>query len=447
VRLPINRRVLYTFLSLLVVLTGSYFAIRYAKGDRLNNKGIVQGTGLLAANSFPAGAEVYVDGRLIAVTDNNAIYLEPKEYHVEIKKDGYMPWQKNLNIQAELVTQTNAQLFRLAPSLTPMTFTGVKNISASPDGQKLLYYTASASAKTNNGLYVLDLSNGFLSTAKEPRQIAEESPGFDLGNSTFIWSPDDTQVIVSTNGHEVLLDVNRKNVLATLPDIAFKKKQLLSQWESQLYQKERQYFSKFPDEFINIATQSAKNIYLSPDKKKAMYTATSSATLPLNLAPPLPASNTQPEIRTLTPGQTYVYDREEDKNFLLSPGQFATASASKTFLATDLHRQQAATLEASPSTFIRLQATSSAQTALNFGSYYSSLYSSGVQWFPNSRHLLFTDREKIYLMEYDNTNKTPIYAGPFADNFIYPWPDGSKMLILTSFGAETPMNLYAIELK
>src|SRR5258708_861767 len=229
---------------------------------------------------------IFVIGKLVAVTDNNAIYLEPKNYQVEIRKDGYTPWQKNLKISAELVTQTNAQLYRLAPGLTPLTSTGVKNISVSPDGQRLLYYSASASAKTNNGLHLLDLSNGFLSNSKDPHQISEESSNFDLGTSNFIWSPDDTQVIVSSNGHDVLLDVNKKNVLATLPDIGFQKKQLLSQWEAQLYQRERQFFSKFPDEFIQIATQSAKNVYLSPDKKKAMYTATTSAVLPTNLITP-----------------------------------------------------------------------------------------------------------------------------------------------------------------
>lgn len=449
-RFPINRRLLYTFLSALVIITGSYFAISYAKGYyhfNNTNKNLGQGNGLLAANSFPSGAEVYIDGKLIGVTDNNAIYLEPKNYQVEIKKDGYAPWKKDLHIEAELVKQTNAQLFRLAPSLTPLTFTGVTNISPSPDGQKLLYYTASASAKTNNGLYLLDLNNGFLSTSKEPRQIAEESPGFDLATSTFIWSPDDTQVILSSNGHDVLLDINKKNVLATAADISFQKKQILSQWESQLYQRERQFFSKFPPEFIQVATTSAKNIYLSPDKKKVLYTATASAKLAPGLIPPLPASSNQLEMRTLTPGQTYVYDREEDKNFLLTPGSIATASANKNFLATDLYKQQALTLDASPSSFLRLQASSSAKTAINFSTYYSSLFSSGIQWFPDSKHVLFTDQQRIYLMEYDNTNKTPIYAGPFANNFVYPWPDGSKVLILTSFGAETPMNLYAIELK
>src|SRR6185369_10874387 len=109
----------------------------------------------------------------------------------------------------------------------------------------------------------------------------------------------------------------------------------------------------------------------------------------------------QPETRVLIPGATYIYDSEEDKNFLLTPGEYASGSAAKTFLATDLYKQQATTLDASPSAFLRLQATSSAQTAINFSTYYSSLHSNGLQWFPDSKHILFADENRIYLMEYD----------------------------------------------
>ncbi len=49
-------------------------------------------------------------------------------------------------------------------------------------------------------------------------------------------------------------------------------------------------------------------------------------------------------------------------------------------------------------------------------------------------------------MEYDGQNRTTLYSGPFVNRFLYPWPDGSRLLIQTSFSPETPANLYAIEL-
>lgn len=416
----------------------------------------MRSTGLLAANSFPTGAEVIVNGKLIGATDDT-FYMEPGDYEVEISRDGYYPWKKNLHLQPELVVQTNAQLFKLVPSLTPLTYTGVHNISPSPDGEKLIYYTASASAKNKNGLYILDLSASLLNSQREPRQITEEASGFDLENAQFIWSPDNSQVILSTNGHEVLLDLNKKSILGTLPDVGFRKKDILSEWEYELYVRERQYLSKFPPEILEVASKSATNVYLSPDKKKILYTATATAVIPDNLVPPLPAANTQPQARTIQPGSTYVYDREEDRNFRVDVIsnrsdylEIATSSAAAEFgkilLADDL-ASPAKTLVASPSSFLRMSATTSAQTANNFARYYSSLYSQGIQWFPDSKHLLFTDGSSIYLIEYDNTNRTAVYSGPFDVNFIYPWPDGSRVLTLTSLGSTQFPNLYAIELK
>ena len=104
-------------------------------------------------------------------------------------------------------------------------------------------------------------------------------------------------------------------------------------------------------------------------------------------------------------------------------------------------------LDASPSAFQRLQATSSAKTAMQFNSYHSSLFINTLQWFPDSKHVIFTKEGKIFVMGYDGTNKTTLYSGPFDSKFIYPWPNGDRLIILTSFSPDSPLNLYAIELK
>lgn len=442
-----NRRLLYTFFSLAVILTGTFVAIQYAKGNfRLTREGFVPETGLLSANSFPPGAEVLINGRLVTATDDT-IYLEPANYTVEIIKDGYWPWKKELSIERELVTQTNAQLFPMAPSLTPFTFTGVQNLSPSPDGQKLIYYTASASAQDRNGLYLLELTNSPLSLQRGPRQIAQDIPSLNLGEAQIIWSPDSSEVMLLTDDREVLLELDRRNNIMALPDISFRRPQILSQWEEEMYIRERQFLSRFPPEVITIATQSAKNVYISPDKKRLLYTATQAVTIPTGITPPVPSTNTQPQERSLQPESVYVYDREEDTNFKI--GQVATDSALtiKRLLANDLFSRQAVTLAASPSAFRSLQASTSAQTALNFNAYHTPLYTDTFQWYPDSRHLILTPQGRIQIVEYDGTNDTTIYSGPYMNDFVYPWPDGSNLLILTSFSPDTPSNLYGIELK
>lgn len=442
-----NRRLLYTFLSLAIILSGTFVAIQYAKGNfRLTRQGFVPETGLLSANSFPTGAEVIINGKLLTATDDT-IYLEPGQYSVEIVKDGYWPWRKNLIVERELVTQTNTQLFPMAPSLVPFTFTGVQNINPSPDGQKIIYYTASASAQNKNGLYFIELTDSPLALQRGTRQIAEDISQWDLAHAQIIWSPDSSEALLIGNNKRVMLDLYRKNNLNTLPDITSESRQILSQWEEEMYIRERQFLGRFPPEVIQIATQSAKNVYISPDKKRLLYTATQEVTLPEGITPPVPSVNTQPQERVLQPGSIYVYDREEDTNFKV--GQTATDSAmiSKQLLATDLYNRQALDLDASPSAFRRLQATTSAQTARNFNVYHTPLFTDTFQWYSDSRHLIYTAQNSIFIQEYDGTNDTTVYSGPYSSEFVYPWPDGSRLLILTSFSPDTPDNLYGIELK
>ncbi len=446
-KFTVDSKVFFTLLSTTIIVAGSYLAIQYAQGNyRITSNGILPESGLLSANSFPTGAQVFINDRLVTATDDT-VYLEPGTYQVKLVKDGYSPWHKELEIKKELVTQTNARLFPAAPTLTPLSFTGAENLLPSPDGRKIVYYTASASAKAKNGLYVLELSDNLIPFQKSSQQIAADVPAFKLANADYVWSPDSNQLMLLTKQKQMLLDINQNNNLASLPDVSFKRKQILSQWEEDMYIRERQYLKKFPEEVIQIATQSAKNVYISPDKEKLLYTATASATLPDNLIPPIPSSNTQPEKRQLEVNKIYVYDREEDRNFEIASETGEKPIANKSLLADDLFRKQPLNLKASPSAFSRLQATDSAKTVYKFNIYHTSLYINTLQWFADSKHLMFAQDGNIYIMAYDGTNKTNIYSGPFYETFLYPWPDGSRLVILTSFSPDSPKNLYTVELK
>ena len=449
-KLKVNKRVLYTFLSFAVVAIGTLLAIQYAKGNyRLSTDGVARNTGLLSANSFPTGAEVLINDKLVTATDDT-IYLEPDEYQVEIRKDGYASWRKTMAVQQELVAQTNARLFPIAPSLSRLTFTGIENYSPSPDGQKILYYTDTQATTKKNGLYILELGSNNLpiSLQRGPRQIAEDAPGLSLSEAQYIWAPDSSEVIVITDEKEMLVPIDRLSDLSALNDISFRKKQLLSEWEADMYQRERQFLGEFPEEIIGMATQSAKNVYISPDKERLLYTATASATLAEDLIPAVLGVSSQPEERTLEPGSIYVYDREEDKNFKVGSEPAETTADAKALLALDLWNPSGMDFVASPSAFERLQtATTSAGLVDTFKRYYSSLYTETFQWFPDSRHLLYVNDTAIKVVEYDGVNSVTLYSGPFKNSFVYPWPDGSRLIISTSFSPDAPENLYAIELE
>jgi hypothetical protein len=437
--------VLYTFVSAVAIILGTLIAVQYARGGlRFTKTGFQPETGLLNANSFPNGAEVYVDGELLTATDNT-LYLSPGEYLVEIRKEGYSAWQKKLVIEKELVTQTNAQLFPVAPSLSPLTLNGATNIVASPDGQKLVFYTDEAHNQDANGLYLLELSNNLIPLGRGPKLIAADLPDLNLALANLIWSPNSAELMIITPTKEMLIEVGSKIDLLQAPDITWKRAQVLSEWEEEIYLREREFLKEYPEEIIQIATSSAKNTYLSPDKKRLIYTATVEQTLPEEIVPPVPSRNTQSENRHLTPGNIYVYDVEEDRNFLVGT-ETDERPVAKHLLANDLFGP-AQSLESSPAAFVRLQAATPVETARRFQVHHTPLYTTALQWFPDSSHLITSSGDSIEIMEYDGSNKTVIYSGQFTDNFFYPWPGGEKLIILTTFSANSPPNLYAIELK
>ena len=477
----------YSLFSLVFVIIGSILAIQYARGNwRLTKEGVVANTGLLNVNSFPTGAQVFINDRLITATDDT-IYIDPGEYLVKIVKEGYSVWQKNLLVQKELVTQTNANLFPAAPSLSPLTFTGVSNIHPSPDGQKILFYVNQASSSSNNGFYLLELTSNFLSLQSGPRQITDDVPSLELDKAHIIWSPNSRELMILVDeelgGREFLISIDRKISLLDQTDISHLRANTLSVWEEEIYQKERQFLEKFPSEILRVASESAKNVYISPDKKRLLYTATADVNLADNLIPPLPATSNQVEERELKAGNIYVYDREEDKNFLvlseelrpsfplqnlvpneteeelininnelndLDKTEIELTYVDKQLLSDDLFTTEMRQLESSPEAFLRLQAESiinKETTAINFSNYYTGVKLNSLQWFPDSKHLLYVADGKVQIMEYDGHNNTVLYSGPFADEFIYPWPDGSQVIIHTSFSPDSPFNLYAINLK
>lgn len=466
-----TNRLFVTLASATFIVIGTFIAITLAKGYRPTLDGDFKGTGLLAANSFPNGAQVYLNGRLATATDTT-INLEPGEYAIEIRKDGFATWKKSLRIEKELVTQTNALLFPIAPSLSPLTYTGATNVSPSPDGQKLVLYVASASAQARNGLYVFDLSDNVLSLQRGARQVSQTAAGFDLAKAKLVWSPDTTQILVSYDGHNVLLDSSRMNNLAELQDVGYRLPRLFSEWEEELYKRERTRLAKFPEEIQHIATASAINVYFAPDDDRVMYTATATATLSENLVPPIPAASSQVQERVLQPGGIYIYDRREDRNFRVGTEdlqQYATQpqTAAKTTkktvvqavvtqpkhpkvsLATDLSVSKAKSLTANPLAFQVLQGATLQESATRFLQYYSSLFTHGMQWLPDSKHLLSLRGDMVVVKEYDGTNENMLYGGEITESFVYPWPNGSKVIILTRLNqaVDNPTNLYAITLR
>ena len=443
-KLP-SARLLIFLTTAVFIFSGTFLMIRYAQGYRPTKTLTIKGTGLLSANSYPTAGEVYINGKLTTATDNT-LNLDPGTYDIEIKKDGYHTWSKKLKIEAELVTETNAQLFPASPSLEPLTYTGATMPVPAPDGTKLSFTVASSSAVAKNGLYVQELTSSPIALNKTARQIARTETGYDYTTSNYTWSPNGSEILVSfKTGSHILLDATKFNDLATLKDVTVRLPQILSEWELELARQERVQLLKLPEFMASIATQSATNLYFSPDSKRLLYQSITNLDIPTGLVPTLPSSSTQTESRSLQAGSWYVYDLKEDKNFLIAEDKLPKTQ--KITLLPNFAVAIPAELISSPSAFHLLQNDTTGESIILFNAQYSSIVVSQIQWFPDSTHLILTTDSGIDLLEYDSTNRLTIYGGPMDKSIVYPWPDGSKIITRISFSEGTLPNLYTIKLK
>jgi hypothetical protein len=427
-------RLLIVVLILLALTGGTIIAIKFAKGYRPSFKtGRMEGTGLLAANSVPRGASVFINNKLTTATDNT-LNLPPQDYQIKIAKDGYISWEKTLKLEPELVTQTNALLFPAVPNLKPLTFSGAINPTPSPDGQKIVFSVNNATTEDKNGLYVLDLSDRPFSLNPDPRQISRTSAKLDLANSRLVWSPDSTQILATVNPGKtteinVLLNTGSFNDIAKTTDVTARLPLLLQDWNDTLDKKDQERIHELPELLQTAATASA-SFSFSPDGEKIIYSPQEAMTIPDSLIPPLPASSTQKQYRQIKPGSLYLYDIKEDRNFYLGAATLPSPSP-----ASVKSRVKAATEKIDP---VQKLVNRYQPEALGF-----------FQWFPDSRHIIVVTEAKIIISEYDATNQAVVYAGPFVQNFAFPWPNGSRLVILASLngGSNLPPNLYSINLK
>ena len=449
-------RILVTVSSAAFILTGAILAVQVAKGYRPSRDGsILAGTGILNVNSVPRNSLVYINGVLQDKVTDDQINLEPGEYEVEIRQEGFSSWIKKLLVGKELVTSTNAHLFKSVPSLTPQTFSGAVNITPSPDGRKLAYAIASPSAKVKAGLYVMELTDRPGLFSRNANLIAESGSRFDFKKAKVLWSPDSGQLVASfESGVSLLLDPSESLSSIELVDASTQLEVLLPAWEAEIADREKQLLVELPDQVFDTVSSSATNLYFSPDGSKLLYTATKEAVIPDNLINQQPASSTQEQQRTIRPGHLYVYDIKEDRNFLIRAGVENLTEAGapqKVKLVRDLSSSGLfAGASASDSATLLLAGEESFfETINNFKAQYSSFPFYSYQWFPTSSHILLNEGGVVSVVEYDGTNGTTLYQGQFEDGFVYPWPDGSKLLILANLTSNPnlPANVYSINLR
>lgn len=410
-----KKQIIIPLLILIFLIFATTLVVLYGKGYRITFKQDVPNlakTGVLVAESTPNAAQVFIDNHLTTATDNT-INLAPGIYDIKIQKEGYFPWEKKLKIDEEIVTKAEARLFPIAPGLASIATTPVINPLLDPSGTKIAYQIASESAVRKNGIFILNMTGSnisvpILTLQSSSTQIVDNTTD-NFSTAEFKWSPDGTQILAeitkspdSTTTY--LLNTDRFN--ESPQDVTAILQNVLDSWTLQKTQKNRSLHTNIKDKMSQLINNNFSILSWSPDETKILYQASTSAQLPLMITPRRLSIDTLSEKRQLTKGNIYIYDTKEDTN---KPVPVNLPDACHVSLD-----------ECQPL----------------------------VSWLSDSNHLIYINDKKIIIMDDDGSNNITVYAGPFVDSFAVPWPDTSKIVILTNLNnPDVSPTLYTIGLK
>jgi hypothetical protein len=397
-------RLIIFLLTLIIVLGLAAILSFYARGYRLNSGDFtIKPHGLLVIKSNPDGAQVYINGELNTAT-NATVSLLPGDYEVSVKKEGYIEWKKLLNIQKEIVTEASAQLFKSAPSLSAITFSGVENPTPSRDFTKIAYSVPPSKDETiEEGLWVTETINLPLGFAREPRRITDG----DLTGASYVWSPDGRQILLTTSKGSYLLDTSNFTTQLNRVNVQAKKDETLTKWQEDEKKLVLAQIKKLPEEIQDVLSKRSSSVVFSPDEDMILYTASSDATIKKDLIKELPGTSTQTENSDIKPYNTYVYDIKEDRNFLV-----------------DDHSKD-----------------------LQIEGGFSDGFTRKMTWHTSSRNLVLSEKDQVIIMDYDGTNRKTVYSGVYSAPNAFPTLSQDRILILTNFGSLTPANLYSVTIK
>lgn len=383
---------IYRIVVVAIFLSVLGLVIAYARGYRFDmEKKSLSPTGIIAISSYPNAAKVFVNGELKGATNIN-MTLPPGNYNVEVKKDGYTNWNKKIVLKGELVLTLDALLFPLNASLSPLTNLGVVKAVPLDQTDKVLIFTDN-NDNTKDGIYLFEPGNRPLNLLSPLKLLLLKSllpANTDFHTVIVYTSPDlkqaiiefpqgKTQKTISSKSIAYLISLEDQNT--TLFDITTSKNTLLEAWNKEKDNDQQKVIETFPKEIAKIATDSFHIISFSPNETKIFYQANQAVNLPLAIEPPLIATNQTPDVRMLKKDHIYVYDKKEDKNY-----EIVLPTTDAAFLDT-------------------------------------------IDWYNDSKHLIFNENKKISVIDYDGSNKQVVYSGPFENSFFSVSGNGGLMIL------------------
>lgn len=207
--------------TLIFVLSAIFIGI--ANGLRPGADGLVQ-TGSMRLNSEPAAVKVLLNGEQRNLINRIADGINPGTYRLSVSADGYLPWEKEVEIRAGLLEEVSVKLFPSELELRQVTSSDIQRVVFANSGDYAYYVVANGKTANENGIWRQRLVSGGLNIFTADNQKILDLSGELLasvktGNYSLILSPDNQRLVLALPGAtpvHYVLDAGGLNTTASL---------------------------------------------------------------------------------------------------------------------------------------------------------------------------------------------------------------------------------------
>lgn len=188
---PFHRRIA-PWVFVVIFLVTAPILIFYTSGYRFNpNKISIERNGTLIVDSSPRFATVFLNGTNVNDSTPTTLQnLSPGPYNIRVTRNGYLPWEKTLEIRPEQVTFANAVHLWFDSTATLVRQGEFSRITASDDGDTLAAVDASSTE-----LLFLTTDNRVLSRVRIPEDRA-------ILDQPIRWNQNGTSLVMGGNQPE-----------------------------------------------------------------------------------------------------------------------------------------------------------------------------------------------------------------------------------------------------
>lgn len=193
-----RKRLIVAIFFVLGFLMAAPPLVWYASGYRFDfNRRQWFTPGWIILDSVPGNATIYINGRDTGkATPATIKNLTADDYIIEVKKDGYHPWQKKLNVQSGKATLAKEiRLFKKGEAeLMTENWSGW---AASPNGQNLFLYNPVKDRRPTQGLSLININDGKITEFTDVTRPVKEIIWSRSGLTALIFFNDGTKSLYS----------------------------------------------------------------------------------------------------------------------------------------------------------------------------------------------------------------------------------------------------------